>query len=151
VKTRHPHLTLAAAALALTACGPSQPVGNNVVSASPAASTSATASARLTPKPTAPAHRIGPGDFTLAAKILKQDCFASAGCNVTYRVQVLKSPAAGSFEVTYDVQGVEDGPRTGSVTIDDGKYDDAFLEDLAQVKHRVKGLKVVVTSVENRS
>lgn len=151
VKTRHPHALLVIAALGLAACGPSTPVGNNVVETSPnaeAAPASTPPAKAAQPKPVA--KPVGPGDFALRVKILSQDCFGSAGCNVSYRVQVLKAPKAGAYEITYDVGGVQDGPKTGNVTITDGEYDDTFLEDFASVKHKVKSLPVKVTSVEKR-
>lgn len=138
MKTRIPHALFALAALSLAACGPTTPVGNNVVSATPSATTSAAA-------------KVTPADFKLGAKILEQSCFGDAGCNVTWRVQVLKAPLTGSWEVTYDIPGVKDGPKSGTVQIADGRVEDEVLtEDFGQFKRRVKSVPVVVTSIEAR-
>lgn len=55
---------------------------------------------------------VSAADFTLTPKILKQACFGSAGCNVTFRVTPVYSgpslPSDATVEVTYEVVGSED-------------------------------------------
>lgn len=58
-------------------------------------------------------------DFTLALHILKKTCFGSAGCNLTYRIDVHYngSTTPPPCTVTYEVLGGEDGPQINSFTI----------------------------------
>lgn len=60
-------------------------------------------------------------DFRLAVKILRKQCFGSAGCNVTYRIDVTylgAAPLQGTWLVTYQVSGVEDGPAINTFTVE---------------------------------
>lgn len=52
-------------------------------------------------------------DFQLDIKTLEKACFGSAGCNVTYRVELAYDGVLGldptkTFEITYEVIGGED-------------------------------------------
>ncbi|RZU75494.1 hypothetical protein EV384_4038 [Micromonospora kangleipakensis] len=51
-------------------------------------------------------------DFKLAVKILRKKCFGSAGCNLTYRIDVTYTGSgldpSKTYEVTYEVRGGED-------------------------------------------
>jgi hypothetical protein len=84
-------------------------------------------------------------------KILEKQCFGSAGCNITFRVQVdYVGPAAldsgTRYEVTYEVRGVEDGPQVNTLTIQD---DQASVDskEFASVPSSATKLKVVATDV----
>lgn len=61
-----------------------------------------------------------PSDFTINVKILSKECFGSAGCNITYRIDPSYHGTgdATSLEVTYEVLGDEDGPQINTFTID---------------------------------
>lgn len=66
-------------------------------------------------------HTPIPADFSVNVIILRQACFGSAGCNVTYRVDVSyvgsQTPdPSKTYRVTYDLQGGED-PQIGSFEI----------------------------------
>jgi hypothetical protein len=68
-----------------------------------------------TPEPTTPEptyYQPGPEDFELTVKTLEKQCFGSAGCNVTFRVELgyggpPLDPSA-TYEVTYELMGGED-------------------------------------------
>ncbi|WP_173061762.1 hypothetical protein [Phytohabitans houttuyneae] len=54
-------------------------------------------------------------DFKLSIKVLKKECFGSAGCNIVFRIQVAASASfdktldpSKTYEVTYEVLGGED-------------------------------------------
>ncbi|SCG76588.1 hypothetical protein [Micromonospora coxensis] len=51
-------------------------------------------------------------DFKLAVKVLRKQCFGSAGCNISYRIDVTYTGSgldpAKTYEVTYEVRGGED-------------------------------------------
>jgi hypothetical protein len=75
----------------------------------------ATTAEQPTPEPTiAPL----PADFTLKVVTLSKQCFGSAGCNVTYRIEVayggLPMPEDKEYTVTYAVSGVEGGPQVNN-------------------------------------
>ncbi len=60
----------------------------------------------------APAYTPGPSDFKLDVVTLSKQCFGSAGCNVTYRIQVTytgpETPdPTRTFDVIYNVTGAE--------------------------------------------
>lgn len=139
-------------ALLLAGCGPSKPVG--AAKANTQVDTSTTTEAVTTTEATtepaaAPAT---PADFKLSAKILSQECFGSAGCNLTYRVQVDSGRHDGTYEITYDVivPGSEDGPHTDTLTVTDGQYQEP-TQDFVSTNKRVKSaakIKVRVTAVE---
>jgi hypothetical protein len=91
-----------------------------------ATSTSATPRAVAPPvtedPPTAgPAYTPVPTDFVLKVIVLSKACFGSAGCNVTYRIDVAYSgvPVGDDAEyvVTYAVSGVEGGPQVNNFTL----------------------------------
>jgi hypothetical protein len=54
-------------------------------------------------------------DFRLGIKILEKSCFGSAGCNITYRIEVAyDGPTLDpdrTYEVIYEVRGGDDGPK----------------------------------------
>lgn len=95
------------------------PTKSNVVSAPPVADAPAVAPA---PVPEPPAYIPQPSDFVLAVKVLEKQCFGSAGCNITYRIDVsyvgstLPDPDH-EFEVIYEVRGGEDGVITNTFTL----------------------------------
>lgn len=65
------------------------------------------------PPPPTPAYRPVPQDFQLAVKEIEKHCFGSAGCNVTYRIDVTyvgtqALSTSKTYEVVYRVDGGEE-------------------------------------------
>lgn len=60
-------------------------------------------------------------DFKVALTVKEQECFGTAGCNLTLRVEpsyVGSNVPTGSWEVTYEVTGIEDEPQIQTFTLD---------------------------------
>lgn len=90
-------------------------------------------------------------DWKIAIKIKKKQCFGSAGCNVTFRINPnyvgdQQLPDSGTIEVTYVVKGDESGPITNSFTVEDGSasYDG---EEFASTPRAATKLTAKVTEV----
>lgn len=69
---------------------------------------------------------LSPDDFKVGIKILEKQCFGSAGCNVTFRIdpQYLgfePIPDEAIVEVIYEVRGGEDSPWINNFTITGGQ------------------------------
>lgn len=66
-------------------------------------------------------YRPAPGDFQLDAKVLAKQCFGSAGCSVTFQLEVTYTgrplPTGETFTVVYEVRGVENGPQINNFTV----------------------------------
>lgn len=71
-----------------------------------------------------------PDDFKIRVKILEKECFGSAGCSLTYRIEpkytgTATLPDDRTISVIYEVRGGEDGPQinTFTVTGDNAEFD----------------------------
>jgi hypothetical protein len=66
-----------------------------------------------------------PSDFTLNVIELSRDCFGSAGCNITYRINPVHTGSGSldgqSFTLIYQVEG-GDNPKTGNIKVVNGKF-----------------------------
>ena len=93
-----------------------------------------------------------PSDFELTVKTLSKQCFGSAGCNVTYRIQAgwdgTYDPAM-TYEVVYEVRGDESGPQTNNFTITGDEYEISQEESASTRSSGVK-LTARVISVEEQ-
>jgi hypothetical protein len=62
-----------------------------------------------------------PSDFRIAVKILAKQCFGSAGCVLTYRIDptYVGSPLSSdqALTVVYEVTGGQDGPVINNFTV----------------------------------
>jgi hypothetical protein len=93
-----------------------------------------------------------PSDFELTVKTLSKQCFGSAGCSLTYRIQAgwdgTYDPDK-TYEVVYEVQGDESGPQTNNFTVTGDKYQ---VEQEESASTRSAGVKLTarVTSVEEQ-
>lgn len=89
-------------------------------------------------------------DFALKVKTLKKECFGSAGCNVTFRVELTKVSGGDldpdkTYELTYDIRGGEDSfTNTLEITSDKYSYDD---KEFISTKSSKSVLKAVITDV----
>ncbi|MEV1147346.1 hypothetical protein [Micromonospora sp. NPDC049799] len=88
-------------------------------------------------------------DFKLAVKVLRKQCFGSAGCHITYRVNVTYTGSDldpyTTYELTYEVKGAEDPIiNTLEVTGDSASVQD---EEMASTKRSSDKLTAVVTDI----
>ncbi|MET7709888.1 hypothetical protein [Micromonospora sp. NPDC005413] len=119
-------------------------------SASTPTSAAAPPTAAATTAPAAPAYDTpAKGDFKLKVKTLRKQCFGSAGCNITYRIDVTYTgdglDPSRTYEVTYEVKGAEDPViNTFEVTGDSASVQQ---EETASTKRSGDKLTAVVTDV----
>jgi hypothetical protein len=89
-------------------------------------------------------------NYSVTLKTLEKQCFGSAGCNVTVRVELgVDGPASGvDAEVTVEVTGDESGPSLQTVDVVGGQYDPPeFIMSTASSKTKIRAK---VTAVEVR-
>jgi hypothetical protein len=109
-----------------------------------------------TPTPTEPPTPVVPKaeDFTLTVKTLEKTCFGSAGCSITYRIDVgYDGPTldpSNTYEVVYEVRGGEDGPQINTLTVE-GDQSSVDSEETISTSSASRKLTAVATSVDLRS
>jgi len=99
----------------------------------------------------APAAKVKPDPkgFTIGVKTLKKECFGSAGCNITFRIDPSYNGTAytdtTTWEVVYQVNGGED-PLTNRFTLHGGQasFDE---EEFIQTKSSSAVLSAVVVEI----
>lgn len=88
-------------------------------------------------------------DIKLTAKVIRKACFGSAGCNLSYRIDLTYSGASldpgNTYQVTYKVYGPEDGPQIDTLTLQGDQY--TAQEETAQTRSSQVDLRVVITDV----
>jgi hypothetical protein len=110
-------------------------------SATPAATTKYTSPAYSMPKAK---------DFRLTVVVREKQCFGSAGCNITYRVDAVWSPMfdpSVTYDVTYEVRGGEDGPVVNTMTVTGDKYQ-RDGEEMVSTSSKNTKLTAAATRVE---
>ena len=81
--------------------------------AAPRETVTVTAEAQPAPKPSKPAYyEPTAADYTLQVATTEKQCFGSAGCNITFRIDVAYAGAgtvdpSATYELTYEVTGGE--------------------------------------------
>jgi hypothetical protein len=114
--------------------------------------TGSTAGAHTDVTPAAAAyHTPVPADFTLTVKVLEKQCFGSAGCNITFRIDLSGGGELDpdkTYELTYEVKGGED-PLINTMTVTGKQYERQDRESI-QTSSSSKKLTAVVTSVTER-
>jgi hypothetical protein len=95
----------------------------HAVSVDPPASSGLSQQAVAAPPP---APLPDPSQFDIKVKVLKKQCFGSAGCNVVYQIDPTYTGTTPlpqqTMTVVYEVSGDESGPSTNNFTIQrDGK------------------------------
>lgn len=76
-----------------------------------------------------PKHHLVKSDVKVALRVKSKDCFGSAGCIVGVAVTMgwnIPNPGKldGTYEVTYNLTGDEDGPQIDTLTVyPNGRYD----------------------------
>jgi hypothetical protein len=93
-----------------------------------------------------------PADFALNIITLSQDCFGSAGCNITFRIEVSYVGAQQpdddkTYQVVYEVRGGED-TKIGSFELKDERYT-VPSEDFISTPPNPTLTAVVTSVVEN--
>ncbi|MEH0985739.1 hypothetical protein [Micromonospora sp. CPCC 205556] len=93
---------------AQASAAPSSPPSTSAPTTAAPTTAAATTAAPTTAAYEAPTKK----DFKLAVKVLRKKCFGSAGCNISYRIDVTYTGTgldpANTYEVTYEVRGGED-------------------------------------------
>lgn len=116
--------------------------GSSVATNTPAADTD-------TPSPS---YSPTADDFKLKAKILSKQCFGTAGCNLTYRIQLAYVGQTldpdSSYEVTYKVSGGEDGPQINTLTVEGDQFT-TDGEEIVSTPSAGTKLRVTVTDVSS--
>lgn len=91
-----------------------------------------------------------PDDFELEVKVLKKQCFGTAGCNITYRIDPTYTGTGYAddvkWRVIYEVTGVEDGPQINSFTLL-GEQIEYTSEESASTSSSSAKLRAKVTEV----
>lgn len=89
-------------------------------------------------------------DFTLKPKITSKECFGSAGCLLTLKVNAEYSGPVLSeddtWQITYEIRGIEDGPLIGSFEMSGTQYQ--VQEENVDTKSTKSKVTIKVTSVE---
>lgn len=91
-------------------------------------------------------------DIKLSTKITDKQCFGSAGCSITLKVIADHVDRASTlspdetWEVTYEIRGVEDGPVIGSFEITGEQYT-VNEEDVSTTSSKSK-ISIKVTDIE---
>lgn len=136
-------IATAAAILVLAACSaPTTTTGTGAAQPAKGADT-----------PAAKSYKPTKLDFVLKVKITEKKCFGSAGCNVTYHIDMTYTgdtlDPSETWLITYQVAGVEDGPaiNTLELTGDEYSYDE---EEFGQTSSSSKKLTAKVTDIEKQ-
>lgn len=137
---------LASIALLLGACGGSEPT-------SQAEKDRQIAEARdeLEASDAAEAYTPTPADFAIEVRVKEEECFGSAGCNVTIGITPSYSGDLNygndPWDVTYEIVGADDGATTNTMTLEG---ENISFDDEALLQTQQKGTKITakVTRVD---
>ncbi|WP_328459440.1 hypothetical protein OHA21_27115 [Actinoplanes sp. NBC_00393] len=103
------------------------------------------------PTPTA-GPTLSAANLTLTPKVIKKQCFGSAGCSVEVKVEVgYDGPTLSpddTWEVIYEVKGDEDGPIIDSFELTGDRYDQDEIS--VSTKTSKTKISVKVTSIERQ-
>lgn len=107
--------------------------------------------AEPTPTTPAPGPAVAASDITLTPQITGKECFGSAGCNLTIKVKLAYDGPAldpdGTWMVTYEIKGGEDGPLIGSFDMmGDRTYE--VNEEIIGTRSSKTKISIKVTGVE---
>lgn len=93
---------------------------------------------------------LAPRNLKIGLRTRQKECFGSAGCNVT--VQIVpryvgtQDVSTGSWEITYEIRGAEDGPQIETMTLEHGTF--SFPEEQSlQTRTSNDKLTAAVTEV----
>lgn len=93
---------------------------------------------------------IAPRNLKIGLKTRQKECFGSAGCNITVQVDPNyvgnQDASVGSWEITYEIRGGEDGPIIETMTLENGTF--TFPEEqFISTSSTATELEAVVTEV----
>jgi hypothetical protein len=101
-------------------------------------------------EPTTAGPTLSASDITLRPKVTDKQCFGSAGCSVTIKIDMsYRGPDLSPDEtwaVTYEVSGDEDGPIIGTFDITGDQY--TVNEESLSTKSKSTKVSIKVTDVE---
>jgi hypothetical protein len=96
-------------------------------------------------------------DWKIKIKVLSKECFGSAGCSVTFRIDpqfvgdAWSYPDTGTLEVTYEITGGDDGAATNTFEVDLSTKKASFTEqESASIEDSDDKLKAKITDVSLR-
>jgi len=106
--------------------------------------------------PDAPAlsegHALAPRNLKIGLKIRSKQCFGSAGCSVEVQIDPRyvgdQDLSTGSWEITYEIRGGEDGPLIETMTLEDGTFSFPESQSLSTSSSSAH-LTAVATSVDS--
>lgn len=92
-------------------------------------------------------------DFVLKVNVLEKSCFGSAGCNVTYRMDVAYTGAVAldphiTYEITFEVKGTKD-QKIGTLTVTGTEFHTDERE-IVQITSSGKTLTAEITGIKAR-
>lgn len=90
-----------------------------------------------------------PEDFIMEVIILDKQCFGSAGCNLTFRVNIKEYkglPVSSKFTILYSISGSEDGEYTHSLEVFSGNQYEYDAKEFIQTSSS----KIVPTATVTR-
>lgn len=97
---------------------------------------------------------LAPRNLKLGVQVRSKECFGSAGCNVSVQIEPsyvgTQDVSEGSWDITYEIRGGEDGPIVETMTLDGGSF--SFPEEqLLSTRSSGTKLRAVVIRVQARS
>ena len=78
---------------------------------------------------------VAPRNFKLDVRTRSKECFGSAGCLLTVQIEPsyvgTQDVSSGSWELTYELRGGEDGPIIEQLTLEDGTFSFPAEQDVS--------------------
>jgi len=106
--------------------------------------------------PTDPAmsggHALAPRNIKIGLKVRSKECFGSAGCNLEVQIDPNyvgdQDLSNGSWDITYEIRGGEDGPVVETMTLEDGTFSFPESQSVSTSSTSTQ-LTAVATSVDS--
>jgi hypothetical protein len=93
---------------------------------------------------------LAPRNIKLGVRVRSKECFGSAGCLVTVQIDPSyvgdQDLSTGSWEMTYELRGVEDGPVIEMMTLESGTFSFPEEQDVSTTSSS-SPITAVVTEV----
>lgn len=103
------------------------------------------------PEPAQPVYEPEPDDFEVGTSVKEQQCFGTAGCNVTLKIipEYVGSQIpdeSTTWEITYEIRGIEDSPLIDTFSLEDGEFSFQGEQSVSTSRKNAK-ITTKVTSV----